>query len=177
MTSVNTQTHVSSLFLLIHDELVHINDESHLCVSYDEGDLFIYVWAPFHHGSHINVIYVWAMTCHWRVSHESRHVHAHTCTSHGTLSIRHGTNMHGSCHTHEWVMSHTCTRHVLHIRESCHTHSWVMSHHSWVMPHACMSHGTHMLKAWHTYECVMSHIWMRAAHRWCVRQDSFVRLS
>jgi len=35
--------------------------------------------------------------------------------------------MNDSCHTHEWVMSHTWKSHVTHMNESCHTHEWVMS--------------------------------------------------
>jgi len=161
MTSVNTQTHISSLLLLINDEFVHINDESHLFVSYDEEDLFIYVWAPFYHGSHINVIYVWAMTCHWRVSHESRHVHAHTCTSHGT-------HINKAWHKYAWVMSHTWMSHVTHMHQSCHTNLWVMSHihgschtHSWVMSHTFMSHVARMHESWHTYAWGMAHTRMR----------------
>jgi len=37
-------------------------------------------------------------------------------------------NANESCHTHEWVMSHTQMSHVTHTNESCHTHDWVMSH-------------------------------------------------
>jgi len=34
--------------------------------------------------------------------------------------------MNESCHTHEWVMSHTWMSHVTHMNESCHTHEWVL---------------------------------------------------
>jgi len=43
---------------------------------------------------------------------------------------------HESCHTYEWVMSHTWISQVTHMNESCHPHEWVMSH-TW------MSHVTH----------------------------------
>ena len=59
--------------------------------------------------------------------------------------------MHESCHTHEWVKSHTCMSRVTHMYESRYTHEWV--------GHIWMSQVTHMNGSCHTYEWVMSHIW------------------
>jgi len=42
--------------------------------------------------------------------------------------MRHATHMKESCHTQEWVMSHTGGSHVTHRSESCHTQEGVMSH-------------------------------------------------
>jgi len=86
-----------------------------------------------------------------------------------------------SCHTHEWVMSHTWMSYFTHMNESCHTYEWVMSHkrmsdrnplfastvfsdescHTYecVMSHTWLSHVTHMNESCHTHEWVMSHTW------------------
>jgi len=50
-----------------------------------------------------------------------------------------------SCHTYEWVMSHTRCSHITRIGEWCHTYEWVVSH-TWV------SHVTHANESCHTYE-------------------------
>jgi len=50
-----------------------------------------------------------------------------------------------SCHTHEWVMSHTWMSRVTHMNGSCHTYEWVMSH-------LRMRHVTHMNGSCHTHE-------------------------
>ena len=57
-------------------------------------------------------------------------------------------------------MSQVWMSHATHIDESCHTHEWVMSH-TWIshVPHISMSHAKHMNESCHTYEGVMSHIW------------------
>jgi len=38
------------------------------------------------------------------------------------------THMNESCHTYEWVLSHTGMSPVTHTNESCHTHEWFMPH-------------------------------------------------
>ena len=73
-----------------------------------------------------------------------------SCTSSHSLIL---LDMSYSCHTHEWVMSHTLMSHVTHVKESCHTHKWVMSH-TWI------SHVKHIDESWHTYAWVKLHIWM-----------------
>jgi len=67
--------------------------------------------------------------------------------------MSHVTHMNESCHTYEWVISHTWMSHVTHMNKSCHTYKWVMSH-IWI------SHVTHMNQSRHTYEWVISHIRM-----------------
>ena len=42
--------------------------------------------------------------------------------------MRHATLINASCHTHEWVMSHTWMNHVTHMDETWHTRGWVKSH-------------------------------------------------
>jgi len=90
--------------------------------------------------------------------------------------MSHVTHTNESCHTHEWVMSHTRMSHVTHTNESCHTHEWVMSH-IWashvirihvschtpdcVMSHARMIFVTHLSDSCHTQEYMcMSHTWL-----------------
>jgi len=65
--------------------------------------------------------------------------------------MSHVAHMNESCHTCEWVMSHTW------MNESCHTHEWVMSH-IWIR------HATPMKGSCHAYRWFMSHIWMRDTH-------------
>ena len=66
--------------------------------------------------------------------------------------------MYESCHTFEWVMSHTRMCHVTHMNESHHTREWVMSH-LWT------SHVTHTHASCHTHEWVLSHVWIcRVTH-------------
>jgi len=74
------------------------------------------------------------------------------------VCMSHGTHMHESWHTYEWVMAHVWMSLVTRMDESCHTYGWVMSHiwtshvtHEWVMSHIWTSHVTH--------EWVMSPIW------------------
>ena len=43
-----------------------------------------------------------------------------------SLRMSHVTHMNESCHTHEWVMSHTWMSHVRYTNESYHTYEWVM---------------------------------------------------
>ena len=105
--------------------------------------------------------------------------------------MSHIARMNESCHTYEWVMTHTdqdCGMPINSRRAHTHTHThththagfiyeWVMSH-IWMgmsrarmrMSHIWMSHVTYMLHTWihhhmnescHTYECVMSYIWIR----------------
>ena len=60
-----------------------------------------------------------------------------------------------SCHTYEWVMSHTWMRHVTHMNETCHTYAWVMSHIG-TKTRACLSYVWHDLffcVAWLIYVC------------------------
>jgi len=42
--------------------------------------------------------------------------------------MSHVTHINESCHTHQWVISHTSMSHLTHINESCHTHPRVMPH-------------------------------------------------
>jgi len=35
-------------------------------------------------------------------------------------------NVNESCHTYEWVMSHTWMSHATHVKESCHTYEWIV---------------------------------------------------
>ena len=80
---------------------------------------------------------------------------------HRLMWMSHVTLMDESCHTYEWVMSHSWMSHVTLMNESCQTHEWVMSHiwmsHATHMNVSCntwMSHVTHMNESCHTYEWV-----------------------
>ena len=81
--------------------------------------------------------------------------------------MRHVTHMNASCHTYEWVMSHTWMVHVTHkwchitrMDESCHTYDSFMLH-IW------MSYVTYMNESCHTCEWVTSHARMsHVTHEW-----------
>ena len=62
--------------------------------------------------------------------------------------MSHVTHTNESCHTCEYVMSHTYQVSYWFVDESCHTSEWVMSH-IW------MSHVTHLNEA-----CDSSNIWI-----------------
>ena len=75
--------------------------------------------------------------------------------------------------TYKCVMSHIWMCHSTHMNdlltmdESCHTYEWVKSHtYEWVVSHIWMSHMTHMSESYHTCEWVTSHVWMsQASHK------------
>ena len=86
-----------------------------------------------------------------------------------TAWMSHVTHMNESCHTYEWVMSHTWMSHVTHMNETQHTSEWVMLHiwmrlstlpnescytYEWDSAHFRMSHVSHMNKARHEAEWV-----------------------
>jgi len=60
----------------------------------------------------------------------------------------------GSCHTWEWVTSHTWMSHVRYMNASCHLNEYVMSHLR-MRNVACMNESCRRI-----YEWVMSNIWM-----------------
>ena len=105
-----------------------------------------------------------------RVTHTHTHTHTHTrasCT-------------HGSCHTYEWVMSHTWMSHVTHVKcshinrrrfarcwmsHATHTH-WSCHTYQWTMPESCPTQArtrpksTHAATLCHKHWWIMSHILM-----------------
>ena len=87
--------------------------------------------------------------------------------------LRHATHLNESCHTREWVMSHTRMGHATHTNTPCHTHERVMSHtrmnhvthtnepcHTleWAMSRTRISNATHTNESRHTYPWVWSHM-------------------
>jgi len=85
------------------------------------------------------------------------------------LCMSHGTSMHESCHTYEWIMSHSCSwmictqvmvhiwmSHATHVNESSHigVRGWFALDSSLIF---WMSNGTNMHEPCHTYETVMAH--------------------
>jgi len=96
---------------------------------------------------------------HARTSHVT-HMHEPFYTQFEHLSLCASANE--SCHTYEWVMSHTWMSHVTHMNESCHRYEPVTSH-IWQIP---ITYDT----SCHTYECVVSHTWMSrvARMKWVV---------
>jgi len=105
-------------------------------------------------------------------THESCHTYEWVM-SHTWMS--HVTHTHESCHTHEWVMSHIWMSHITHINESCHTHEWVMSH-TWMSHVTQMSHVTHTHESCHTCEWVMSRVWIMS-HKCMVGVMSHIWMS
>jgi len=51
--------------------------------------------------------------------------------------------------------------HVAHMDESCHTYEWVMSHTKSVRWKKSRWLSERKYESWHTYKCVASHIWSR----------------
>ena len=141
-------------------------------VTYMNESCYIYEWVLSHiwmsHVTHMNK---------WR---ESSHTYEYICICdmtriyicdmtiymwHDYIHIRdmthtrHFTGINGSCHTYEWVTSHTWMSHVTRTNESHHTYTY-----KWVLSHIWMNHVTHMNESDHithvTY-AYMSHV----AHR------------
>jgi len=100
--------------------------------------------------------------------------------------MSHGTHINESCHTYQWVVSHTSTSHVAHINEACHIYQRVMSHIS-------MSHVTHINERYqNSNRCLLRisttlcthlacvtwliHICVTWLIRWNVWHDAFIRV-
>jgi len=64
--------------------------------------------------------------------------------------------MNKSCHTSEWVMSRTWTRHFTRMNTSCHTLNEPCHAYEWVMSHVWMSHVTHLNESCHASERAIS---------------------
>jgi len=81
--------------------------------------------------------------------------------------------MNESCHTYEWVMSHTYERvTVTHHQQTRETAQVPMQVRRWVMSHIWMNHFTHTNEVCQSYiyGWVMSHIWMsHVTHIWTSR--------
>jgi len=140
---MNTACHTYECFMshIWMRHVTHMNASRHT---------YEYTWLRMRHVTHINVSWHTHTSCHAykQVVYTYASCHTHACvillfigspyTSHHTCKrvtslvlTSHVTNMNGSCHTHEWVMSHVWMGHG--------THIW------WV------SHVTHMTNAsWQT---------------------------
>jgi len=91
--------------------------------------------------------------------------------------MSHVTDTNESCHTYEWVKSHTLTRPVTHMNKSFHRYRWITLHIR-TSP-SIISHVTHMNEPCHTYQWVLSHMWTShfthgwsTIHIWMKRQFS-----
>jgi len=80
-----------------------------------------------------------------------------------------------SCHSYEWVMSHTWISHGKYV-ESCHSYPGIILHicicmtsreswhtYEWVMSHICMSHGEY-IESCHTHKLVMANMLSHVTH-------------
>jgi len=78
-----------------------------------------------------------------------------------------------SCHTHEWVMSHTWMSQDSRINESRHTPHFLSpcarKLSGWVMPHTWMSHVMQKTESHHAHVWVMSRTWM--SHVTCINES------
>ena len=123
---------------------------------YSEGDY----WSLLSHVHTYIYLYIYIYT------------HTYIIYIHMQCGVRrsHATHTNESCHTHQWVMSHTRMIHVTHTNESCHTHEWVMSH-------TRMSHVTH---TWWKWLLLLNTLNKNVAAEWlilCFAVESLFRLN
>jgi len=72
--------------------------------------------------------------------------------------VCHVTQMHGSPHRYEWVMSHIWMIHVTRVNESCHAYTQIVNVCACLCVCVYVCHITHIYESLHRHEWVTSHI-------------------
>ena len=144
-------------------------------------DSFMYEWVM--RGESVLLSHMWMRhvthmnescdTYEWVMSHIWKHYHMNgSCDRRERRVVRwglregvsvqavswmiHVTRINESCHTYQWIMSHTSMSHVTHMNESCHMCD---------MTHSYVWHDSFMCVTWLIHMCDMTH--------WYVWHDSF----